>query len=75
MTTLHDVIELAAREHYLAVISTVRADGSVQASLVNVGALQHPVTGEDVVAFVTYGRVKLGNLRVRPQVTIAITAG
>ncbi len=37
MTTLKDAVALAATESGLAVISTVRADETVQASLVNVG--------------------------------------
>ena len=31
------------------------------------GSWPHPATGEPVLAFVTYGRVKLANLRARPQ--------
>ena len=42
MTTLNDAVGLAATESGLAVVSTVRADGTVQASLVNVGLLPHP---------------------------------
>ena len=67
MTTLHDAVALAAAESGLAVVSTVRADGTVQASLVNVGILPHPASGEPVLGFVTYGKVKLANLRARPQ--------
>lgn len=62
--------ELAAREDGLAVFVTIRADGSAQASVVNAGVLNHPVTGEPVVGFVAQGEVrKLTNLRVRPSVT------
>jgi len=75
MTTLSDVAEIAGREQYLAVISTVRADGSVQASLVNAGFLDHPLTGEPVLAFVTYGRAKLGNLRNRPRLAATFRSG
>lgn len=46
MTTLNEAAALAAAERGLAVVSTVRADGTVQASLVNVGLLPHPVSGE-----------------------------
>jgi PPOX class probable F420-dependent enzyme len=35
----------------------------------------HPATGEQVLAFVTYGKVKLANLRARPQVTTAFRNG
>ncbi len=70
MTTLADVAELAGREQFLAVVSTLRADLTIQASLVNAGLMAHPVTGEQVVAFVTYGPAKLRNLRARPQITV-----
>ena len=75
MTTLQQAAALARDEHGLAVVSTLRADGSIQSSLVNAGVLPHPVTGEPGLAFVTYGRVKLANLRVRPQVTATFRSG
>jgi len=75
VTTLVDVHTIAERDQFLAVISTVRADGSVQASVVNSGILPHPTSGVDVVAFVTYGKAKLTNLRARPQVTVTFRAG
>ncbi|HVC71706.1 MAG TPA: pyridoxamine 5'-phosphate oxidase family protein [Acidimicrobiales bacterium] len=58
---------IAAGDHYLAVIATTRADGSVQASVVNACTLPHPVSNERVVAFGTYGKTKLSNLRARPR--------
>lgn len=75
MTTLDDIAALAAREQYLAIVSTVRADISVQSSLVNAAFMAHPVTGEQVVAFVTYGAVKLGNLRARPNMAVSFRSG
>jgi PPOX class probable F420-dependent enzyme len=75
MTTLDDAVALAANESGLAVVSTVRGNGSVQASLVNVGAFEHPASGDRVLAFVTYGRVKLANLRARPQIAITFRDG
>ncbi len=75
MADLQDVWALAAPEHYLAVVSTVRADGSPQSSLVNAGPVPHPRTGAATVGFVTYGKVKLANLRARPQLTLAFRAG
>lgn len=75
MTTLDDAVALAATESGLAVVSTVRADGSVQASLVNVGLLQHPAAGEPVLGFTTYGKVKLANLRARPQLAVTFRNG
>jgi PPOX class probable F420-dependent enzyme len=75
MTTLDDAVGLAAAESGLAVVSTVRGDGTVQASLVNVGALPHPTSGERVLAFVTYGKVKLANLRSRPAIAVTFRDG
>lgn len=57
---------IGALDDHLAVIATSRADGTVQASVVNAGVLPHPVSREPVVGFVTYGKTKLGNLRARP---------
>ena len=67
--TLDDVMELARREHCLAVVATVRADLSVQASLVNAGALFHPLTGEPSLAFVTYGPTKPLSLQLGSPAT------
>lgn len=73
--TLDQVLELAAREQYLAVVATLRADGTIQQSLVNAGVLDHPITGERVLAFVTYGQAKLGNLRQRPALAATFRSG
>lgn len=75
MTTLDEAVALAAAESGLAVVSTVRADGSVQASLVNVGLLPHPAGGQPVLGFATYGKVKLANLRARPQLAVTFRNG
>ena len=75
MTTLDDAVALAVAENGLAVVSTLRADGTIQASLVNAGALPHPATQQPALAFVTYGRVKLANLRVRPQLAVTFRDG
>lgn len=75
MTSLDDVAALVAKEHGLAIISTLRANGTIQSSLVNAGVMDHPVTGEQVLACVTYGPVKLANLRARTQVTVTLRSG
>jgi PPOX class probable F420-dependent enzyme len=75
MTTLDEAAALGREENGLAVISTLRADGTIQASLVNAGVLDHPATGQPVLAFVTYGPVKLANLRRRPQLTATFRSG
>ncbi|HZX55679.1 MAG TPA: TIGR03618 family F420-dependent PPOX class oxidoreductase [Ilumatobacteraceae bacterium] len=73
--TLDEVVELARREQFLAVVATARADSSVQSSLVNAGVLDHPITGEVSVAFVTYGAAKLRNLRARPHLAVTFRSG
>jgi PPOX class probable F420-dependent enzyme len=66
--------KIGAEDHHLAVVATTRADGTAQASVVNAGVLPHPVSGEDVVGFVTYGKAKLTNLRERPWTTVVFRA-
>lgn len=75
MTTLADVAELSRKEHGLTVVSTLRADLTIQSSLVNSGVMRHPLTGRDVLAFVTYGPVKLANLRASSTLTAVVRAG
>lgn len=75
MTTLSEAAEIGSRGGYLAVISTVRADATIQTSLVSTGVLADPLSGSVVVAFVTNGKAKLANLRVRPQITVTFRAG
>ena len=75
MTTLSDAAALARADRGLAVVSTLRSDGTIQASLVNAGVLDHPATGRPVLGFVTYGRVKLANLRARPQLAVTFRDG
>jgi len=72
---LAPVRHLAAQEHGLATVSVVRADGTPHASLVNAGVLDHPYTGRPVAGYVTYGPVKLRNLRTRPATSIVWRAG
>jgi PPOX class probable F420-dependent enzyme len=75
VTTLADAAALARGESGVVVVSTLRADGTIQSSLVNAGVLTHPATSETVLGFVTAGPVKLANLRVRPQVTATFRHG
>jgi PPOX class probable F420-dependent enzyme len=75
VATLHDAIEIARRDQFLAVVSTLRPDDTIQSSVVNAGVLPHPLNGENVVGFVTYGRTKLANLRQRPQLTVTFRSG
>jgi PPOX class probable F420-dependent enzyme len=67
---------LVPADHGLCVLSTTRADGSVQSSVVNAGVLQHPVTGAEVVGLVAAGSTrKLAHLRADPRATIVVRAG
>lgn len=75
MPDLSEATELGRAEGFLVVVSTVRADGTVQSSVVNAGVLAHPVTGEQAVGFVTYGHAKLTNLRARPWLTVTYRSG
>jgi PPOX class probable F420-dependent enzyme len=75
MTTLDDAVALAKAENGLTVVSTRRADNSIQASLVNAGVMPHPQSGRPVLAFVTYGKVKLVNLRARPELAATFRNG
>jgi PPOX class probable F420-dependent enzyme len=73
--TLQKAWSLAAEDSGLAVVATLRAAGTIQSSLINAGVIDHPATGAPVLAFVTYGKVKLANLRARPQITTTFRQG
>jgi PPOX class probable F420-dependent enzyme len=76
MTDLADFAGLVRRDHGLSVVSTLRADGTIQSSVVNAGVLGHPVTGAPVVAFTTRSSsVKLASLRARPRASLVVRAG
>ncbi len=76
MTDIRDFAELVPMDHGLVVVSTARADGIIQSSVVNAGVLDHPSTGRPVVGFVAAGTSRrLGNLRDRPHATVVIRAG
>jgi PPOX class probable F420-dependent enzyme len=76
MTDVSAFAELVPMDHGLCMLSTLRRDGSVQASVVNAGVLPHPLTGVQVVGLVaTGGSRKLHNLRADPRATIVARAG
>lgn len=67
---------LALRDSGLVVVTTLRSDDTMQASVVNAGVIDHPLTGAPSVALVARGGTrKLVNFRVRPQTTIVARAG
>jgi PPOX class probable F420-dependent enzyme len=76
VTDLSAFTRLVPREHGLVTVSTLRADQTIQSTVVNAGVLDHPLTGAPAVGFVVRGGTrKLDNLRARPRATVAIRAG
>ncbi len=76
MTDLRDFATMAAADSGLCVVTTVRDDATVQASVVNAGVLDHPVTADRVVGLVARGGTrKLENLRRRPRATLVAKSG
>ncbi|MGH9205618.1 MAG: pyridoxamine 5'-phosphate oxidase family protein, partial [Acidimicrobiales bacterium] len=76
MTELSAFTDLLSLDHGLCVFSTLRANGSIQSSVVNAGVLQHPLTDAPVVGLVAIGGGrKLRNLRADPQATIVAKSG
>ncbi|GAB3933647.1 TIGR03618 family F420-dependent PPOX class oxidoreductase [Kribbella albertanoniae] len=73
---LERVRALGRQDFWLAVLVTQRRSGEPAASVVNAGVVDHPLTGEPVVAFVARGRTaKLANLRRNPRATLVFRAG
>ncbi|MFI5783002.1 pyridoxamine 5'-phosphate oxidase [Nocardia sp. NPDC051570] len=76
MSDLADFERLIAGDQGLCVVSTLRADGTIQSSLVNAGVLAHPETGARVVGMVLLGGTrKLDNLRARGRMTVVVRVG
>jgi PPOX class probable F420-dependent enzyme len=72
---LERINELGRRDHFLAVAITQRQSGEPAASVVNAGVLDHPLTGEPVVAFVARGgSAKLAHLRRTPKASLVFRA-
>ena len=76
MNDLAQFAELVPLDHGLCVVTTLRSDGTAQASVVNAGVLSHPLTSAPVVGLVAAGGSrKLQNLRADPRCTIVARAG
>ena len=76
MSDLDAFATLVPLDHGLVVVSTARADGTIQSSVVNAGVIDHPVSNQRIVAFVSAGSSRrLANLRPRPRATVVIRAG
>ena len=75
MADLNLVRSVAGADHY-AVVVTPRAKGGMQASVVSAGLMNHPLSGELVVALVARGgTVKLANLRRNRAATVIFRNG
>ena len=77
MTDLAAFTRLVPLDNGLCVFTTLRRDGTAQASVVNAGVLAHPANGRvDVVGLVVAGDAqKLRHLRADPRATIVMRAG
>lgn len=76
MSDLADFTGLVARDHGLAVVSTLRPDATISSSVVNAGVLPHPTSGVQTVAFVSRGDARrLAYLRATPRITVVLRAG
>ncbi|WP_028984636.1 pyridoxamine 5'-phosphate oxidase [Sporichthya polymorpha] len=76
MADLSNFARVVEKDHGLSIVSVLRADGTIQSTLVNAGVLDHPTTGEPVVGFVAVGKArKLALLRERPRITVAVRGG
>ncbi len=75
MTDISSFAELVPLDNGLCVLSALRKDGTIAASVVNAGVLEHPVTGVQVVGLVARGLRKLEHLRADPHATIVARVG
>jgi PPOX class probable F420-dependent enzyme len=73
MLDLGLVRSMLSQEHGLAVVSTTQSDGRVLSSVVNCGVIDHPITGDRCVAFVSMGRAaRVGHIRRGSEVTVLV---
>jgi PPOX class probable F420-dependent enzyme len=76
MTDLAAFAQLVPGDRGLCVVCTLRPGHGIQASVVNAGVFDHPVTGRPVAGFVAGGGTrKLAHLRARPYVTLVLRVG
>lgn len=76
MSDLADFTRIGGADHGLCVVTTVRDDATVQASVVNAGVVDHPALHVPVVGLVAAGGSrKLKNLRRRPRATLVAKSG
>jgi len=74
--TVNRIEDLVAASGGLVVFSTIAPDGAPHSSVVNAGALEHPVTKEPVVAMVAIGGSrKLRHLARDPRALVVFRDG
>ena len=73
---LQQMRRLLGAEHGLSVVSLVRPDGTVSASVVNAGLLPHPIDGATRLGFVVAGSsYKRRRLGIEPRLTLTVRVG
>ena len=76
MADLADFEALVPADHGLVVMTVLGPDGRIRPSVVNAGVIDHPITGNRVVAVVIHGMArKLVHLRATPRASVALRAG
>jgi PPOX class probable F420-dependent enzyme len=76
MASLADFEAMVPRDKGLAVLTVIGPDGRMRPSVVNVGVLDHPITGERTVGAVIHGSArKLSHLRAAPRASVVLRAG
>src|SRR5258708_37416667 len=73
MADLADFEALVASDHGLVVMTVLGPDGRMRPSVVNAGVIDHPITGNRVVAVVIQGMArKLAHLPPRPRSPVVL---
>jgi PPOX class probable F420-dependent enzyme len=76
MADLADFEALVPADHGLVVMTVIGPDGRMRPSVVNAGVIDHPITGDKVVAVVIHGSArKLAHLRARPRASAVLRGG
>jgi PPOX class probable F420-dependent enzyme len=76
MADLADFEALVPADHGLVVMTVLGPDGRMRPSVVNAGVIDHPLTGDRVVAVVIHGSArKLVHLRAMPRASVVLRGG
>jgi len=71
-----DHVRRLARQDSLAVVTTVRPDGTIHASIANASVVDDPVSGDPRVGFVTRGdSMKLRHMRASGRAAVVFRNG